>query len=152
MELKFLGYVVNESSLKLNQIPKGVTNFTVNPNIGFDIKKDPKKFTLGVTVAVKGTDEKPAPFDLFVKITGNFDIVHDSLNIDRMRIDASRILFPYVRSYVTAFTAISNMPPYNLPVIDFEQTPLNKQSPIPPQPPKKSSGIDGITIRPLDEV
>ena len=151
MKLKFIGYQVNESNYKLNDIPKGTVNFTVNPNIQMDIKKDPKKLLLAISVTVRGTEEKPAPFDLFTKITGTFDIVEDSLDINRMRIDSSRILFPYVRAYVSTLTSLSGMPPYVLPLIDFEGAPVQKGVPVPPTAPKKS-GIDGIKITPIDEV
>ena len=150
MKLKFIGYQVNESNYKLNDIPKGTVNFTVNPNIQMDIKKDPKKLLLAISVTVRGTEEKPAPFDLFTKITGTFDIVEDSLDINRMRIDSSRVLFPYVRAYVSTLTSLSGMPPYVLPLIDFEGAPVQKGVPMQNAP--KKSGIDGIKITPIDEV
>lgn len=151
MKLKFVGYQVNESSFKVNEVPKGTVNFTVNPNIQMDIKKDPKKLLLAISVTVRGSEEKPAPFDMFVKIIGNFDILEDSLDINRMRIESSRVLFPYVRAFVSTYSALSGMPPYVLPLIDFEGAPVQKGVPPTQNPPKKS-GIDGIKITPIDEV
>ena len=67
-----------------------------------------------------------------------------------MRIDSSRVLFPYVRAYVSTLTSLSGMPPYVLPLIDFEGAPVQKGVPMQNAP--KKSGIDGIKITPIDEV
>ena len=154
MQLKFVGYRVESSSFKGNEIPKGTTNMTLNPNIQMDIKKDPKNLFLTITVSVIGSEEKPTPFDLSVRIKGTFSIVQDSLDINRMRIDSSRVLFPYVRAYISTYTALNGVPPYTLPLIDFESAPVNQGVVPPPQPiqPSKKSGIDGIKIIPPDEV
>lgn len=151
MNLKFLGYKVNESNLKVNDVLKGTVNFTVNPSIQMDIKKDPKNLVLAISVRVVGSEEKPSPFDLFVKVTGNFAVTQDSFDINKMRIESSRVLFPYVRAYVSSLTALSGMPPYVLPLIDFD-APINQGAPQPPQNAPKKSGIDGIKITPIDEV
>ncbi len=151
MQLKFLGYKVNESSMKVNDIPKGTVNFSINPNIQMDMKKDPKRLILAISLSVVGSEEKPSPFNLFVKLTGTFDIVEDDLDLNKMRIESSRILFPYVRAYISTYTALSGIAPYVLPIIDFEGAPVQKGAPIPPAQPKKS-GIDAIKITPIDEV
>ena len=153
MQLKFLGYRVESSSFKNNEIKKGTTNVTVNPNIQMDIKKDPKNLFLTITLNVQGTEEKVTPFDLSVRIKGIFEVVQDSLDIDKMRIESSRVLFPYVRSYVTTYTALCGIPPYVLPLIDFEGTPVNN-APKPQTPPPQNGkgGIEGIKITPLEDL
>ena len=123
--LKFLGYRVEGSSFKNNEMKKGPV-ITLTPNIQMDIKKDPKTLTLTITVVVEGTEEKPTPFDLMTRIKGSFEIVEDSLDINKMRIESSRVLFPYVRSYITTYTALCGIPPYILPVIDFEAAPIGR--------------------------
>lgn len=120
-----------------------------------DIKKDAKKFFLTITVSVASTEEKPTPFNLSVRIKGSFDVVEDSLDINKMRIDSSRLLFPYVRAYLTTYTALCGIPPYVLPTIDFESAPINQAVPPKAQPiqqPAKNSGIDGIKIIPPDSI
>lgn len=154
MQLKFVGYRVENSSFTANEIPKGTTNMTLNPNIQMDIKKDPKNLFLTITVSVMGSEDKPTPFDLSVRIKGSFAIVEDSLDINRMRIDSSRVLFPYVRAYIATYTALNGMPPYTLPLIDFEGTPVNKgvaPTPTTPQGGKKS-GIGEVKIIPPDSI
>ncbi|MBR2481039.1 MAG: protein-export chaperone SecB, partial [Clostridia bacterium] len=64
-------------------------------------------------------------------------------------------LFPYVRAYVTTYTALNGIPPYVLPLIDFESAPVNLGAPPRPQPmPQqgKKSGIDGVKIIPPDSI
>ena len=152
--LKFLGYRVEGSSFKNNEMKKGPV-ITLTPSIQMDIKKDPKNLTLTITIVVEGSEEKPTPFDLMVKIKGSFEIVEDSLDINKMRIESSRVLFPYVRSYVTTYTALCGIPPYILPVIDFDTAPIGRapapQNPQAPQPQAKK-GTDSIKIIPPDNI
>ena len=153
--LKFLGYRVEGSSFKNNEMKKGPV-ITLTPNIQMDIKKDPKNLTLTITVVVEGSEEKPTPFDLMVKIKGSFEIVEDSLDINKMRIESSRVLFPYVRSYVTTYTALCGIPPYILPVIDFEAAPIGRAPAPQAQPNQQKKGTDSnnnsIKIIPPDNI
>lgn len=151
MLLKFLGYRVENTSFKSNDIKKG-TVVSLNPNLQMDIKKDPKNLFLTITVSLQSTEEKPLPFDLLVRIKGSFEIVEDTLDINKMRIESSRVLFPYIRSYVTTFTALNGIPPYVLPIIDFETAPVGVAQQPKTSPAPKKSGIDGIKITPIDDI
>lgn len=146
--LKFINYVINESSFKLNMIPQGVVNFQVNPNVRMDIKKENVNFVMVITVKIATTEERPTPFDLEVKATANF-LINGSTDVNEMRIEASRLFYPYIRSYILTLTANSNVPAYNLPVIDFAQAAPNPKTGA-QRPPK--SPLDSIKIRPIDEV
>ena len=153
--LKFLGYRVEGSSFKNNEMKKGPV-ITLTPNIQMDIKKDPKTLTLTITIVVEGTEEKPTPFDLMTRIKGSFEIVEDSLDINKMRIESSRVLFPYVRSYITTYTALCGIPPYILPVIDFEAAPIGRAPAPQAQPNQQKKGTDSnnnsIKIIPPDNI
>ncbi len=148
MLLKFLGYKVEASSFQNNEMKKGPI-ITLNPNIQMDIKKDPKNLFLTVTVTLQSTEEKPTPFDLMTRIKGSFEIVEDSLDINKMRIESSRVLFPYVRSYITTYTALAGIPPYILPVIDFENAPMGR---APAPQPQAKKGTDSIKIIPPENI
>ncbi len=146
--LKFINYVINETKFKLNMIPQGVVNFQVNPNVRMDIKKDATNFSLAVTVTISATEERPTPFDLEVKATANF-LINGASDVTEMRIEASRLFYPYIRAYISTLTASSNVPAYTLPVIDFAQAiPTSKK--VGAQQPR--SPLDSIKIRPIDEV
>ena len=154
MNLKILNYIVNESHFKANPLPQGVTNFTIKPNIRMDIKKEARTLSLSVNVSVKGTETEPVPFDLDVKLTGNFAILSPAASVDELRIEASKTLYPYMRAYVATITANANIVPYSLPVIDFDNavaTATKAAVGVSPQTNPAKRGVDAITIRPVDE-
>ena len=142
---------MNEVAFKANPLPQGVTNFTIKPNIRMDIKKEARTLSLSITVAVKGTETEPTPFDLNVRLTGNFAILDPAASVDEIRIEASKTLYPYMQAYVATITANANIAPYSLPVIDFDNAvaTATKTAPNITNPAKR--GIDAITIRPIDE-
>ncbi len=154
MNLKILNYIVNESHFKANPLPQGVTNFTIKPNIRMDIKKEARTLSLSVNVSVKGTETEPVPFDLDVRLTGNFAILSPAASVDELRIEASKTLYPYMRAYVATITANANIVPYSLPVIDFDNavaTATKAAVGVSPQTNPAKRGVDAITIRPVDE-
>lgn len=154
MNLKILNYIVNESHFKANPLPQGVTNFTIKPNIRMDIKKEARTLSLSVNVSVKGTETEPVPFDLNVRLTGNFAILSPAASVDELRIEASKTLYPYMRAYVATITANANIVPYSLPVIDFDNavaTATKAAVGVSPQTNPAKRGVDAITIRPVDE-
>ena len=57
------------------------------------------------------------PFELFVKMIGYFKLEGDG-DINRYRNNALAIMYPYIRSLVTGYTANSNVTPLILPVIN----------------------------------
>lgn len=141
MNLKFLGYIVNEMHFRLNgeaQAP-GLKNFTINPNIHMDIKKAPKNLVLTITVKIEGSPEKPTPFDITVVLTGNFEIITEC-DVDSMRIEASQVLYPYARTVLSQLTGNANMPSYFLPTIDF-----SRATPI------AGDRKNGVIIRPSED-
>lgn len=137
--IKFLGYKVAEMSLKLNGEAQGEKNFQINPKIRFDIKKDPQMLLMTVTVTVDKNQPSPVPFELNMSLTGSFKIENES-NLESLRIRASGLLFPYVRLTVSTLTSIAGLPPYHLPMIDFES-----QAPAPHK-------NESVIIRPLEEL
>lgn len=151
MNTRIINYIVNEVAFKANPLPQGVTNFTIKPNIRMDIKKEARTLSLSITVAVKGTETEPTPFDLNVRLTGNFAILDPAASVDEIRIEASKTLYPYMRAYVATITANANIAPYSLPIIDFDNAvaTATKTAPNITNPAKR--GIDAITIRPVDE-
>ena len=103
MNLKIINYIVNEVHFKANPLPQGVTNFTIKPNIRMDIKKEARTLSLSITVTVKGSETEPVPFDLDVRLTGNFAILSPAASVDELRIEASKTLYPYMRAYVATY-------------------------------------------------
>ena len=157
MYLKLLNYRINESSFKTNPIPPGVNNFRINPNIRMDIKKSPTDFFLMITASVKAQEGEKLPFEFEVKLSGNFKITDEQADVDAMRIEASKMLYPYIRSYIATMTAGANMMCYYLPLLDFDTAPATKQTErtkpaAPGSPQNPGTKGDTIIIRPIDEV
>lgn len=137
--LKFLGYKVVEMSFKINETAQNEKNFQINPKMRFDIKKDAHTLVMGVTVTIDKQQQSPVPFELNLHLIGSFSVQNEN-NIEDLRIKATSILFPYVRTTITNITTNANMPAYYLPLIDFNAT---KAAP--------RSG-ESVIIRPLEDL
>ncbi len=156
MYIKLLNYRITESTFKSYPLPQGVANFRLNPNIRMDIKKSATDFLMTITASIKPQEGEKLPFEFEVKLTGNFRITDAAADVDQMRIEASKQLYPYIRSYVVAMTAGANQMCYYLPLLDFDTAPATKHTEItkaaPGAAPKRPSKGDTIIIRPIDEV
>ncbi len=135
--IKFLGYKVSDMSFRLNGEAQGEKNFQINPKIRFDIKKDPQSLLMTITVVVDKNQPTPVPFELNLVLTGSFEI-KDENNLESLRIRTSSVLFPYVRLTVSSLTSIAGIPPYYLPMIDFESHAEHKN--------------ESVIIRPLENL
>lgn len=138
--LKFLGYKVTEMSFRINSEAQNEKNFQINPKIRFDLKKDPRSLVVAVNVTIDKSQPTPVPFELNLNLVGSFQ-AEGEMNIEEMRIQASSMIFPYVRAAVTNITTNANLPAYYLPVIDFG-APASAA-------PKKSGSV---IIRPLEDI
>ena len=68
--------------------------------------------------------EKGLPFYIKVDIVGNFslngDFTHDEV-IDLCRLNATAILFPYLRAFVSNLTALAGVPILLLPTVNIQK-------------------------------
>lgn len=156
MYLNLLNYRVTESHFKSNPIPKGIVNFRINPNIRMDVRKGADDFVLAITAVVKSAENEKLPFEFEVKLVGNFRISDKTADVDQLRIEASKQLYPYLRCYVSTMTANANIVSYHLPLIDFDRAQATKQTevtkPAEGNAAKAPQKGDSIIIRPIDEV
>ena len=122
----FTEYLIKKSVLEVNEnyIPetnkkvKLDVNFSTNFNINEAM--DQAIVILSCTL-FKGFREENYPFYLFVEIVGNFTLAGDYSKIEIKQfcqINATAILFPYLRAYISQITAISSMPHILLPTIN----------------------------------
>lgn len=137
--IKFLGYKVTEMSFKINETAPNEKNFQINPKMRFDIKKDAHTLIMGVTVTIDKMQASPVPFELNLHLVGSFGVENEN-NIEELRIKATSILFPYVRTTITNITTNANMPAYYLPLIDFS-APMTAPRPN-----------ESVIIRPLEDL
>lgn len=82
--------------------------------------KDGEKFSrVGLSLKIESTEAEPKPFDITVSIVGVF-AVEDIKNADEERrfvIEATKLLYPYLRTAVSSLMASVQIPPLYLPVI-----------------------------------
>ena len=123
MKYDFKGITAEELSFKLNRV-------RLNPNEKLDIKpqfsRQVRKVTgneklnfIALSVKIESTEQEPKPFDINVTRVGIFE-VEDVANDAEERqfvIEATKLLYPYLRSAVTNLTANAYVAPLNLPVI-----------------------------------
>lgn len=139
-KLILLGYQVKKSFFERNAKAEKDQRYVINPNIAFNISVRNNNFDMETVVKIEESEEKKTPFNIEVVAVANFKI-EEFDEIDKMRIEASEIFYPYVRTIVSNLVVNANMNPYFLPFIDFKK-PVNMQQ-------KRPS--DSIIIRPIDE-
>lgn len=123
MKIDFKGITAEEISFKLNRVK-------LNPEDKLDIKpqfaRQVRKVTgndklnfVSLSVKIESTPEEPKPFDINVTLVGIFEVedVHGEAEERKFVIEATKLVYPYLRSQVTNLTASAYIAPLNLPVI-----------------------------------
>lgn len=117
-KLSFEGFKINNSRIDI----KG----TVGPemNIGLDasgeIKKAEQVFHLTLKVQIEDSLK-----GMFIEVLASSDYklidadIEDPIFSNYLYLNAPAILFPYIRSYITALTALSGVPPVIIPPINI---------------------------------
>ena len=124
MKYDFKGITTEELSFKLNRVK-------IEPNQRLDIKpqfsrqvrkaNDNNKLNfIALSVKIESTDAEPKPFDINVTVVGVFELEKEASQSEERSfvIDATQMLYPYLRSAVTNLTAQAYIAPLNLPVIN----------------------------------
>ena len=124
MKYDFKGISCEQLSFKLNRV-------RLEPNQRLDIKpqfsrqvrksnENPKMMFVNLKVAVLTNENEPKPFDIEVSSVGIYDLaaVADARQERDFVIEATSMLYPYLRSMVTNLTAQAYIQPLNLPVLN----------------------------------
>ena len=122
MKYEFKGVTAEELSLKLNRVK-------LNPEDKLDIKpqfsRQVRKITgndklnfVALSVKIESTEAEPKPFDIMVTMVGVFEVEVANSNEERdFVIEATKLLYPYLRAAVTNLTSNAYIAPLNLPII-----------------------------------
>ena len=123
MKYDFKGVTAEELSFKLNRV-------RLNPNEKLDIKPqfsrqvrkvngNDKINFVALSVKIESTEAEPKPFDINVTLVGIFDVEEVGSDAEERKfvIEATKLLYPYLRAAVTNLTASAYIAPLNLPVI-----------------------------------
>ncbi len=156
MKFELREYHVEESNFKLNAFEGEKPVFKIAPNIKIDINKDGKNLKVTFSVTIESSEEKPTPFNIFVRLVSNFNVIEETLDLKLIQIESSRVVFPYLRTYVANLTLNAGIPPYHLPIINFESAQTQVTAPpkftLKPQQPAGKRGIEDIKIIPPDSI
>ncbi|MGX9806134.1 protein-export chaperone SecB [Exiguobacterium acetylicum] len=121
--LRFVNYQVNDVNFHLNN--RYVDNsHTVEFNIERYVQYlEDEENTMYVTLILnifENAEENNYPFSIFLDVTGIFqlDNIERERREDFAEVNAVAILFPYLRSLVSTYTANSNVPALILPPIN----------------------------------
>lgn len=117
-KLIFNKYIVKEIKFKYNE------NFKEKPveilfNISKNIKYENNKMNVDLKVDIFEDNDK-YPFYMTVSIRGYFSIENNGEKIN-FEPNAVAILYPYIRSIVSTYTAEANVMPLILPVINVNK-------------------------------
>ena len=120
-KLSFINYQVKEVLLKQNDS----FNSDGQPiEVKFDVEHETEisnnimKINLIVTI-FNNAEENNYPFYIKVKLEGKFGVEGD--NIEMFEINGIALLYPYVRSIISTYTANSNIPTLILPPINIHE-------------------------------
>ncbi len=135
MKYEFKSIAVEEVSFKLNRVRIEAENgrLDIKPQFSRQVRKptDRSDFCLvALSVRIESTEDQPKPFDLAVTIVGRFDTPDVKGDRDERAFvkEATNVLYPYLRSYVTNLTAGAYIAPLNLPVINGPIFPEDRDS------------------------
>ena len=123
--LKFITYAVPKVKAEINQNFnfQEPQNITLKPQFRRDIIKiSDKEFHNQLTVVIDD-NETPIPFSIEVSIKGAFALENweDASNKDLVNTTSTATLFPYLRSLISQVSAMLNMPPYILPLLNINE-------------------------------
>lgn len=123
MKFDFKGITAEELSFKLNHVKIAPdTRLDIKPQFSRQVRKangNEKLNFVVLSVRVASTEEEPKPFDINVSLVGIFEVEVANQSEERsFVIEATKLIYPYLRSAVTNLTANAYIAPLNLPIIN----------------------------------
>ena len=123
MKYDFKGITAEELSFKLNRVRlEPNAKLDIKPQFSRQVRKvngNDKLNFVALSVKIESTEQEPKPFDINVTLVGIFEVEDVASDADERKfvIEATKLLYPYLRSAVTNLTASAYVAPLNLPVI-----------------------------------
>lgn len=123
MKIDFKGITGEELSFKLNRIKLNPDDkLDIKPQFSRQVRKvngNDKLNFVALSVKIESTETEPKPFDILATMVGIFEVEEANGASDERRfvIEATKIVYPYLRAAVTNLTAGAYIAPLNLPVI-----------------------------------
>lgn len=119
-ELRFLNYVVDSVKFRNNSDFEGEEiALEFKPSVEFNIDGNDLLVLLTVDV-FEDAEKNDYPFEMSVSVVGYFKLIADE-NIEKYKANAVAVLFPYVRSIISTYTAAANVNPLILPTVNINK-------------------------------
>lgn len=123
MKIDFKGITAEELSFKLNRVKLNPQEkLDIKPQFSRQVRKvnnNEKLNFVALSVKIESTEQEPKPFDIHATLVGVFEV--EDMKSEREErnfvIEATKLVYPYLRSAVTNLTANAFIAPLNLPVI-----------------------------------
>ena len=127
--LQFLHYTVEEIRYKDIPAKDGTNKFQLHPRYERRlIELGENKYDFFISVEIDPSEGCPAPFELYVAVTGHFALseteempLNPELKEAILRKNTAAILFPFLRAIVASLTVNANIPSLVLPVLNFAE-------------------------------
>lgn len=124
MKYEFRGITTEELSYKINRVQIAPNQrLDIKPQFSRQVRKpneNKKLIFISLAVKVESTEAEPKPFDINVNLVGVYELEKEDYTAQEERsfvIEATQMLYPYLRAVVTNLTAQAYVSPLNLPVI-----------------------------------
>ena len=123
MKYALRGITAEELTYTMNRVKMDRnTKFEIKPQFSRTIKRvqeNDKLYFVSLEVKVESTEAEPKPFNLKVRLVGIFEAEDVTTEEDKqiLAISTTEIVYPYLRSAVSALTANAFINPLILPVI-----------------------------------
>lgn len=123
MKIDFKGVTAEELSFKLNRVRLNPQDkLDIKPQFSRQVRKvnnNDKLNFVALSVKIESTEEEPKPFNINVTLVGVFEVTDMKPEEERnFVIEATKTVYPYLRSAVTNLTANAYIAPLNLPIIN----------------------------------
>lgn len=115
-DLKFVNFVVPKFLFEKTEIDINADLFSINPQAV--IIRSEKKIHINFDVEILDAENN---FNLKMLCIGvfDFDTEDEELILNFMSLNGPAIVFPYIRSFVSSYTALSGFDTITLPTLNF---------------------------------
>ena len=123
MKIDFKGITGEELSFKLNRVKlEPDAKLDIKPQFSRQVRKvngNDKLNFVSLSVKIESSEAEPKPFDILATLVGIFEVEDIQGQNDERKfvIEATKLVYPYLRAAVTNLTASAFIAPLNLPVI-----------------------------------
>lgn len=120
-KMKFINYFVDNIEFKNNlKFEEGEVSIDFDVSPEFLQGDDEQDLIVILNVSIfKDAAQHNYPFEMNIRLVGYFKVIDENNDVDKFKPNAVAIMYPYIRSIVTNYTANANVNPLILPVINI---------------------------------